>query len=311
MSSRLERLFASLSGSAQPAQHLSELTWLGVGGPADWVYSPASTEELQQFLAECPHDIPLRVLGAGSNTLARDGGVEGVVIRLSDGFNQVRQDGDDIIAGAGATDGDVARFAARNGRAGLSFMIGIPGTVGGGLRMNAGCYGSEFRDVLVSAQAIDRSGTVHEATAEQMQMSYRHSEAPADWIFTSARFATREGEPEALRAEMKQMIANRADAQPVGSRTGGSTFANPEGHKAWQVIDAAGCRGLRVGGAHLSEKHCNFLINDGEASASDLETLGEEIRARVKSHSGIELRWEIRRIGHHQQSSSQQAGDAS
>lgn len=292
---------SGLRGKLTQNASLRQLSWLRVGGPADWLFEPADEADLQTFLASIPSDMPVTCLGAGSNTLIRDGGIEGAVIRLTGTFATISQADDIILAGAGTPDGEVARFAAKAGRAGLSFLIGIPGTIGGGLRMNAGCYGTEFKDVLVTARAISRTGDVIEANADEMGMAYRHSDAPSDWIFTSAAFRTTEGDPDKLRAEMKEMIAQRGEAQPVGARTGGSTFANPDGKKAWQVIDAAGCRGLTVGDAHMSEKHCNFLINNGSASASDIETLGETVRARVAESSGISLRWEIRRVGRHPQ----------
>ena len=291
--------FPDLKGNLQQDAPLQQLTWLRVGGPADWLFEPKDETDLQAFLSVAPSDMPITVLGAGSNTLVRDGGIDGAVIRLTGSFAETSLKEEIITAGAGTPDGEVARFAARSGRSGLSFLIGIPGTIGGGLRMNAGAYGSEFKDVLVTARAISRNGEIIEASAEEMGMAYRHSDAPQDWIFTSASFHTTAGDPDLLRAEMKDMIAQRGAAQPIGARTGGSTFANPEGHKAWQVIDEAGCRGLTVGGAHMSEKHCNFLINEGDASASDLENLGELVRSRVAENSGIELRWEIRRIGRH------------
>ena len=299
MTGTLPSYFTGIKGIVTPNASLAGLTWLGVGGRADWLFEPENEADLQLFLSQYPSDFPLHIIGAGSNMLVRDGGIDGVVIRLSGEFSEIRHENGIIHAGAGTSDGEVARFAAKQSRAGLSFMIGIPGTIGGGLRMNAGCYGTEFKDVLVSASAIDRQGQAFTATPAEMNMRYRASDAPQDWIFTSAQFATTLGDKDRLRAEMKSMIASRSEAQPVGVRTGGSTFANPDGHKAWQVIDAAGCRGLRKGGALLSEKHCNFLINEGQATAEDLEQLGEEVRERVRQHSGIELRWEIRRIGRH------------
>ena len=299
MSRTLPSYFDGITGKVSPDAALSGLTWLGVGGRADWLFEPEDDADLQRFLAQYNTNSPLHIIGAGSNMLVRDGGIDRGLIRLTGQFAEIQHQAGFIHAGAGASDGEVARFAAKQGRAGLSFMIGIPGTVGGGLRMNAGCYGSEFKDVLVSASGFDRQGKAFTATPDEMNMRYRASDAPQGWVFTSAKFATVEGDKDTLRAEMKSMIASRADAQPIGARTGGSTFANPDGHKAWQVIDAAGCRGLRKGGALLSEKHCNFLINEGQATAEDLEQLGEEVRDRVKQHSGIELRWEIRRIGKH------------
>jgi UDP-N-acetylmuramate dehydrogenase len=272
-------------------------TWFGVGGPADIVLTPADSHDLGAFLAACPADIPVFPVGAGSNLLVRDGGVAGVVIKLGGAMKQIRHDGDRIIAEAGANDADVARFAQKNGIAGLEFLVGIPGTIGGGLRMNAGAYGSEFRDVTVIAHGFDRSGSPVSATPAEMGMAYRHSGAPQDWIFTAAELQGHAGDPAAIKARMKEIINSRGEAQPRGVRTGGSTFANPTGGKAWQEIDRAGCRGLAVGGAQVSEKHCNFLINTGNATAEDIESLGETVRQRVRAAGGPDLRWEIRRIG--------------
>ena len=229
--------------------------------------------------------------------LIRDGGLAGAVIKLTGPMAEITQTGETITAGAGATDAELARFAARNNRAGLAFLISIPGTIGGGLRMNAGCYGSEFKDVVMRARMMDRTGAIHEMSPQQMGMRYRHSDVPEDMIFLSATFATRAGDGVAIKAEMKEMLAMRAATQPQGVRTGGSTFANPDGHKAWQVIDKAGCRGKRIGDASMSEKHCNFLINHGAATAHDLEALGTQIVQDVRAHSGIELRWELKRLG--------------
>jgi len=212
-------------------------------------------------------------------------------------MNTIEQDGDTLIVGAGLHDADVARAAAKRGLAGLEFLIGIPGTIGGGLRMNAGAYGREFKDIVIEAEAIDRQGNHHRATPQDMGMAYRHSDAPLDWIFTQATLKAQPGDLADIRVKMKEIVSNRADAQPRGVRTGGSTFANPDGHKAWQLIDQAGFRGKSEGEAMVSDKHCNFLINKGKASASDLETLGENVRTAVKAKDGIDLRWEIRRIG--------------
>ena len=272
-------------------------TWFGVGGPADILFSPADAEDLGAFLAACPADIPILPVGAGSNLLVRDGGIGGVVIRTPAHMNGVTHVGETVLAGAGALDAEVARHAARAGLAGLEFLIGIPGTVGGGLRMNAGAYGGEFRDVVIRAHGFDRSGTPFSATPDEMGMAYRHSDAPDDWIFTHAEFRAGTGDAAQIRARMKEIVASRGDAQPRGVRTGGSTFANPPGGKAWQEIDAAGCRGLEVGDAQVSEKHCNFLINRGDASAHDIESLGETVRNRVAARGGPALRWEIRRVG--------------
>lgn len=276
---------------------LDQLTWLKAGGPADWLFEPADLADLQHFLSVCPADMPITVLGAGSNVLVRDGGLDGVVIRLTGTLAAISHEKLVVTAGAGALDGDIARYAARAGLDGLDFLIGIPGTLGGGLRMNAGAYGSEFCDIVITATALNRRGELAEATPAQMQMGYRTSKAPADWIFVSARLQARPGDPAIIRARMKQIIASRGASQPVGARTGGSTFANPQGGKAWQLIEEAGCRGLQLGDAMMSEKHCNFMINQGRATASDLEQLGETVRQRVLDQTGTALRWEIRRMG--------------
>ena len=292
----LDRL-PPVRGDYAAAVPMAGHTWFGVGGPADIIFSPADAADLGSFLAACPADIPLLAVGAGSNLLVRDGGIGGVVIRTPAHMNAVSHDGETVLAGAGALDAEVARHAAKAGLAGLEFLIGIPGTVGGGLRMNAGAYGGEFRDVVIRAHGFDRSGTPFSATPDDMGMAYRHSDAPDDWIFTHAEFRASAGDATAIRARMKEIVASRGDAQPRGVRTGGSTFANPPGGKAWQEIDAAGCRGLEIGDAQVSEKHCNFLINRGGASAHDIESLGETVRNRVAARGGPALRWEIRRVG--------------
>ena len=279
---------------------LATRTWLGVGGAADLYFEPADEADLARFVTALPDDMPLTILGAGSNMLVRDGGIEGAVIKLTGSLADVTIDGDIIRAGAGVTDAELARFAARHNRSGLAFLISIPGTIGGGLRMNAGCYGSEFKDVVISARAMDRQGKIHQMTPDEMGMAYRHSDVPHEMIFLSADFtSTAIDDASAIKAEMKEMLAMRAATQPQGVRTGGSTFANPDGHKAWQLIDAAGCRGKRIGDASMSEKHCNFLINHGAATAHDLEQLGTEIIKQVRQQSGVELRWEIKRLGRH------------
>ena len=292
----LDRL-PQVRGDYAAAVPMAGHTWFGVGGPADIIFSPADAADLGSFLAACPADIPLLAVGAGSNLLVRDGGIGGVVIRTPAHMNAVSHDGDTVLAGAGALDAEVARHAAKAGLAGLEFLIGIPGTVGGGLRMNAGAYGGEFRDVVIRAHGFDRSGTPFSATPDDMGMAYRHSDAPDDWIFTHAEFRASAGDAARIRARMKEIVASRGDAQPRGVHTGGSTFANPPGGKAWQEIDAAGCRGLEIGDAQVSEKHCNFLINRGGASAHDIESLGETVRNRVAARGGPALRWEIRRVG--------------
>ena len=292
----LDRL-PQVRGDYAAAVPMAGHTWFGVGGPADIIFSPADAADLGSFLAACPADIPLLAVGAGSNLLVRDGGIGGVVIRTPAHMNAVSHDGETVLAGAGALDAEVARHAAKASLAGLEFLIGIPGTVGGGLRMNAGAYGGEFRDVVIRAHGFDRSGTPFSATPDDMGMAYRHSDAPDDWIFTHAEFRASAGDATRIRARMKEIVASRGDAQPRGVRTGGSTFANPPGGKAWQEIDAAGCRGLEIGDAQVSEKHCNFLINRGGASAHDIESLGETVRNRVAARGGPALRWEIRRVG--------------
>ena len=285
-------------GKLTPMAALDKLTWFGVGGPSEWLFEPADAEDLIFLLQNCPNEIPIHVLGAGSNTLVRDGGIKGITIKLNGWFTQISYENPSkIIAGAGASDAEVARFAASREIAGLEFLIGIPGTIGGGLCMNAGANGSEFRDVLERAHAIDRNGIQHIVGASELKMDYRHTEKPDGWIFTQAEFVGRGADKQSIRERMKKNLAHRGDAQPIGKRTGGSTFANPKGHKAWQLIEAAGCRGLRVGDAQVSDKHCNFLINNGLATASDIEALGLEVCKRVKRNSGIDLRWEIKRIG--------------
>jgi UDP-N-acetylmuramate dehydrogenase len=297
MSIRLDKIITGLRGDLVKAEPLSKLTWLRVGGPADWLFTPANAKDLQHFLRQCPAEVPIMPLGAGSNTLVRDGGVDGVVLHLSKHVNAISHTDGSLRAEAGCSDAEVARYAAKAGLAGLEFMVTIPGTIGGGLVMNAGCYGKEFKDVLQTAEGFKRDGTPFNLTAESLQMRYRATSLPEGWIFTAASFDVQTDSPEAIRARMKEMIAARAQSQPVGVRTGGSTFANPDGTKAWQEIDAAGCRGWQRGDATISEKHCNFLINKGSACAEDLEQLGEDVRDAVEAKSGIRLRWEIRRIG--------------
>ena len=292
---RLPEVRGTYQSSAKLAQH----TWFGVGGPADILFCPLDQNDLATFLAGCPNDIPVTVMGAGSNLLVRDGGVSGVVIKMNAHLTSIHHDGTQIIAMTGATDADVARYAQKAGISGLEFLIGIPGTIGGGLRMNAGAYGKEFRDVTLHATGFDRQGNAISATPSEMGMAYRHSDAPANWIFTTAVLKGQTDDPAAIKSRMKEIVASRGKAQPRGVRTGGSTFANPDGGKAWQEIDKAGCRGLQIGAARVSDKHCNFLINTGGASAFDIETLGETVRQRVRENGGPNLRWEIRRVGKH------------
>ena len=275
---------------------LGPQTWLRAGGPAEVLFRPADVDDLVVFMAGLPSEVPVTVLGVSSNILVRDGGVKGVVIRLLRGFTDIAIEGHEVVAGAGALDLNVALTARDHALAGLEFLSGIPGTIGGALRMNAGAYEGDLAQVLVSANAVDRAGKVHEVSAVAMGFSYRHSEAPADWIFTSARLRATPGDQLAIARRIAEIDAARTDSQPR-SRTGGSTFVNPPGRKAWQLIDQAGCRGLRIGEAQVSEKHCNFLINLGEATATDIEALGEEVRRRVLEKTGVQLEWEIRRIG--------------
>ncbi len=275
---------------------LGPQTWFATGGPAEVLFRPADVEDLATFLATLPGDVPVTVLGVGSNVVVRDGGIKGVVIRLLRGFTGITVEGHEVVAGAGAPDLNVALTAREHSLAGLEFLSGIPGTIGGAFPTNAGAYGSELAEVLISAQAVDRAGRIFTVTPKQLGLSYRHSDAPADWIFTSARLRAAPGDQLAIARRINEIDAARADSQPR-SRTGGSTFANPPGHKAWELIDAAGCRGLAVGGAQVSEKHTNFLINTGAATASDIEKLGEEVRRRVFDKSGVQLQWEIRRLG--------------
>jgi len=293
----IERL-PPVRGRLEAERPLADLTWFRVGGPAEVLYSPADEADLADFLAGTPSNIAVTVIGVGSNLLVRDGGVPGVVIRLGRGFGGLAVEGGlRIRAGAAVPDVRVARFALEKVIAGLTFLRGIPGTIGGALRMNGGAYGVETKDVLVEAVAIDRRGRRHVIAKADMGYSYRHCGVPEDWIFTEALLQGEAGDEAVIEADMNRITEAREASQPIGSRTGGSTFKNPEGGKAWQLIDAAGMRGFALGGARVSDKHCNFLINEGTATAADLEQLGETVRRRVKETSGVELQWEIRRIG--------------
>ena len=294
----LKARMPSLRGRLMANQSLAELTWFRVGGPAQVLFMPEDAAELADFMARLPAEIPVAVVGLGSNLIVRDGGVPGVVIRLGRGFGEVRVvDGWRIRAGTAAPDVKVSRAAQEAAIAGLAFFRGIPGAVGGALRMNGGAYGRETKDALIEARGVDRQGRVRVFSNGDMQYSYRHCGAPADIIFTQALFQGSAGDAAEIAAEMNKITESREATQPIKSRTGGSTFKNPPGHKAWQLIDAAGCRGLKVGDAQVSQMHCNFLINLGSATAADIETLGETVRRRVKEHSGIDLEWEIKRIG--------------
>ena len=286
-----------LRGRLLPNQSLAELTWFRVGGPAQVLFMPEDEADLSHFLSVLAADISVTVVGLGSNLIVRDGGIAGVVVRLGRGFNDVAVEGTRIRVGTAVPDVRVARAAQEASLAGLAFLRGIPGAIGGALRMNGGAYGRETKDALIAARAVDRAGRVHELTSADMHYSYRHCGAPEDFIFTEATFEGAPGDRAAIAAEMDKITESREATQPIKSRTGGSTFKNPPGRKAWQLIDAAGCRGLIVGDAQVSELHCNFLINLGMATAADIETLGETVRRRVKESSGVELEWEIRRLG--------------
>ncbi|NBS34506.1 MAG: UDP-N-acetylmuramate dehydrogenase [Methylocystaceae bacterium] len=295
----LTPLFPQLRGSLSANELLAPYTWFRVGGPAQLFYLPADEDDLVYFLRRLPREIPVTVIGLGSNLIIRDGGVAGVVIRLSaKGFGAVCFESNQRLRiGAATPDVKAARAAAEAGVSGLAFFRGIPGGIGGALRMNAGAHGGETKDCLIETRGVDRAGDVHILSAAQMGYGYRSCAAPADIIFTEALFQGAAGNSTDILAEMDRITAARESSQPIREKTGGSTFKNPPGHKAWQLIDAAGCRGLREGDAQVSEMHCNFLINRGEASAADIERLGETVRRRVMETSGVDLHWEIKRIG--------------
>jgi UDP-N-acetylmuramate dehydrogenase len=284
-------------GRLTAGANLGAVTWFRVGGAAEVLFKPADLMDLQGFLARKPDDVTVTVLGVGSNLLVRDGGIPGVVLRLGRAFAEIRTDGTKVHAGAAALDLNVALAARDGGVAGLEFLSGVPGTIGGALRMNAGAYGSDMAAVVTAATALDGHGRLHRLTREELGFTYRHSAVDADWIFVGAELEGRADSPQAIQTRIAEIQAARAESQPIRARTGGSTFTNPPHRKAWELIDAAGCRGLQIGGAQVSEKHCNFLINTGAATAADLEALGEEVRRRVKAQSGVELHWEIKRIG--------------
>jgi UDP-N-acetylmuramate dehydrogenase len=297
ISADLRERMPKLRGRLLANQSLAELTWFRVGGPAQVLFMPDDEDDLGYLLANLRVDVSVAVVGLGSNLIVRDGGVAGVVIRLGRGFGDVSVEGLNLRAGAAVPDVKVARAAQEAGLSGLSFLRGIPGSIGGALRMNGGAYGRETKDALVEARAVDRGGKVHRLSNADMGFSYRHCAVPDHFIFTQATFRGDRGDAAVIAVDMDKITEAREATQPVKSRTGGSTFKNPPGQKAWQLIDAAGCRGLRVGDAQVSEMHCNFLINLGKATAADIETLGEIVRQRVKESSGIALEWEIKRIG--------------
>jgi UDP-N-acetylmuramate dehydrogenase len=294
----LKAAMPELRGRLTANQSLAELTWFRVGGPAQVLFTPADEDDLAYCLAVLPAELPVTVVGVGSNLIVRDGGLPGVVIRLSPrGFGEAVTQGAIVTAGAAALDKRVAEVAAAANLAGLEFLFGIPGTIGGALRMNAGANGAETKDILIEATGVGRDGERHVFSNAGMKFAYRNSGIDPSIIFTSASFQGRPATAEAIRVRMNEVQAHREAAQPIREKTGGSTFKNPPGHSAWKLIDAAGCRGLRVGAAQVSDMHCNFLINTGDATAADIETLGETVRTRVKDNSGIELQWEIKRIG--------------
>jgi UDP-N-acetylmuramate dehydrogenase len=284
-------------GSYTHGAPLKDLVWFRAGGTAEVLFRPADADDLATFLAARPRDMNVIVIGVGSNLLVRDGGIPGVVVRLPAAFGKVAVDGVRIRAGAAALDSAVSRAAADAGVSGLEFLRGIPGTIGGALKMNAGCYGNEVKDIFVEATAIDGDGNKHVLKPGDMGFFYRKSNVPDDFIFVEAMFEGIKDKSSAVRARMEALLEQREAAQPIKSKTGGSTFKNPPGHQAWQLIEEAGCRGLKHGGAQVSEKHCNFLINTGAATAADIEALGEEVRARVKAKFGVDLEWEIKRVG--------------
>jgi UDP-N-acetylmuramate dehydrogenase len=294
----LKAAMPELRGRLLANESLAPLTWFRVGGPAQMLFTPADEDDLAYFLKNLPGDVPVYVIGVGSNLIVRDGGVPGVVIRLAPrSFGEVRAEGGIVSAGTAALDKRVAELAASADLSGLEFLFGIPGTIGGALRMNAGANGGETRDILIEAFAVDRQGNRHRFNNADMKFTYRASGVDPSLIFTAARFRGQPAASEAIRARMAEVQAHRETAQPIREKTGGSTFKNPPGHSAWKLVDAAGCRGLKLGGAQVSEMHCNFLINTGNATGRDIEMLGETVRERVKAASGIELQWEIKRVG--------------
>jgi UDP-N-acetylmuramate dehydrogenase len=295
--SRLLQQLPQVRGRYRADVPLAPRTWLRVGGPAEVIFQPADTDDLIAFLAARPDGVPVIPLGVASNVLVRDGGIEGVVLRFSGTLAEIQVDGRELLVGAGATDRMIAIKALEAGLTGLEFYIGIPGTLGGAVRMNAGAFGGETAEVVRRVIALDPDGRRHELSSEELGFAYRRSALPEGWIVLGAVLAGIPGDPEAIRARMTAIKAEREAAQPLRVATGGSTFKNPEGAKAWQLIDAAGCRGLRHGRAMVSEKHCNFLINTGDARAAELEELGELVRSRVRETSGVGLEWEIHRIG--------------
>jgi UDP-N-acetylmuramate dehydrogenase len=287
-----------IRGRLTPNAPLAPLVWFKSGGSAEWLFEPKDVADLQDFMRDLDPTVPVMALGLGSNMIVRDGGVPGVVVRLGKAFATVALSGELTLNCGGGASGILVSSTARDkGIAGLEFLRSIPGTVGGFVRMNGGAYGSETRHILVDCDIVLRSGELVTMAVADLNYSYRHSDLPNDAIVVAARFRGQPGEPAAIQAEMDRIAASREASQPLRSKTGGSTFKNPDGHKAWQLVDEAGCRGLTIGGAQVSEKHTNFLINTGDATSADIEALGEEVRARVKAKSGVDLKWEIQRVG--------------
>ncbi|MCE2564114.1 UDP-N-acetylmuramate dehydrogenase [Komagataeibacter sp. FNDCF1] len=288
-------------GRLTPQAALGARTWFRVGGPAEVLFQPASTEDLAQVMQRLPLEVPVLPLGACSNVIVRDGGIDGMVIRLARGFSTITRDGEGLVAGAACLDMTVAEHAAESGLSGLEFLAGIPGSIGGAVAMNAGAYGSDMATVLDWVEVVTRDGRLLRLPAASLDFGYRHATLPPQSVVVRVRLAAVDAPPAAIRQRIGEIRAAREAAQPVRARTGGSTFRNPDpdesGRRAWELIDAAGCRGLRVGGAQMSEKHCNFMLNTGDATAADLEGLGDAVRRRVHGHTGVTLRWEIKRIG--------------
>lgn len=295
----------ALRGKVTANAPLAALTRFGVGGPAEILFNPADADDLALLIKNLPENAPLTFLGVGSNMLIRDGGIPGIVVKLGPSFGRISAEGDKIRVGGAALGLNIARAARDAGLTGLEFLSGIPGSLGGAIRMNAGAYGGEISRILDSVSLIDGEGNLKKVGVEALGLSYRACAAPANWLFMEAVLRGAKGDKDAIEARMKEIQLRRDSSQPIHEKTAGSTFANPQGHKAWQLIEEAGCRGLRIGGAQMSEQHCNFMINTGSATARDLETLGEEVRRRVREKSGLELRWEIRIIGVEKQKDAQ------
>jgi len=292
----LKRL-PDVRGSYKKHVVMAPYTWFRVGGTAATVFRPQDHEDLSQFLLQNSEEVPVTIIGAASNILIRDGGIPGVVIKLGKNFASINFKNNSVRIGAGLPNSIAARLALKEGYSGLEFLSGIPGTIGGGLRMNAGAYGKEVKDILIEAEVIDNTGNIKVLSLEEMAMSYRHCGVPKDYIFLSGLFKTGKDVPPNIQKRLDEIKARRVESQPITERTGGSTFKNPKGYKAWELIEAAGCRGVSIGGAMVSEQHCNFLVNTGNADATDLENLGNLVQRKVRDATGIELEWEIKLLG--------------